>query len=139
MLQADRREAGQEAAEFALAAPLVIGLLVGFLYAGLMLYSQVTISNAARVGTTYLVRNPLADDAEVEDLIRGYLGVLNPARVSIVIAPPRENRVPQVQVDVTLRYRTPFPTVSVPNLAGGAPFVLIRPINLQANSSLNVE
>ncbi len=139
MWQAIRRQAGQEAVEFALSVPLVLGLLVGFLYAGLTLYGQVTISNAARVGTTYLVRHPLAPDEEVEALIRGQLGVLEQSEVIIEISPPREDRVPQVQVDVSIRYRTPFPTFSIPNLAGGPPIVLIRPINLQADSTLNVE
>jgi len=136
---AHRRQNGQEAVEFALAAPLVIGLLIGLLFAALLLYSQVTISNAARVGTTYLVRHPLAQDAEVEEVIRGQLGVLDQAQVSIEIAPPREERVPNVQVDVTIRYRTPFPGITVPNLAGGAPIVVIGPVNLRADSTLNVE
>lgn len=139
MLRALRSEVGQEAVEFALAAPMVIGLLVGFLYAGLILYSQVTITNAARVGTTFLVRNPLAADAEVQELVRRQLGILDPAQVTIEISPPREDRVPQVQVDVLLRYRTPLPTLSLPNLSGGEPIVLLRPINLQASSTLNVE
>ena len=139
MRKSVREQAGQEAVEFALAAPMIIGLLVGFLYAGLMLYAQVTIANAARVGTTYLVRNPLAQDEVVRERIRGQLGVLDPDKVQIEIAPPREDRVPQVQVDVTIRYRTPFPTISIPNLGGGPPIVLIRPIDLQSGSSLNVE
>ena len=85
------------------------------------------------------MRNPLADDAEVLEVVRRQLGVLDPARVVILIDPPRAHRVPHVQVDVTLRYRTSQPTLAIPNLAGGAPIVLIRPISLQANSTLNVE
>lgn len=139
MRKSVREQAGQEAVEFALAAPIIIGLLVGFLYAGLMLYAQVTIANAARVGTTFLVRNPLAQDEVVRERIRSQLGVLDPDKVQIEIAPPREERVPQVQVDVTIRYRTPFPTIALPNLGGGPPIVVVRPIDLQAGSSLNVE
>ncbi len=134
-----RRESGQEALEFALAAPLVIGLLLGFIYTGLLLYGQVTIANAARVGTTYLVRFPLAEDSEVEEVVRGQLGVLDRSRITIEIEPSRAERVPHVQVDVTLRYQAPRPLLSIPNLGGGEPIVLIRPVSLQANSTLNVE
>ena len=133
------RDDGQDTVEFALAAPLIIGLLIGFLYAGLLLYSQVTIANAARVGTTFLVRNPLSPDSEVEELIHGQLGILDPRQISIEIAPDMQDRLPRVQVDVTIRYRTPFPSLSIPNVGGGPPIVLVRPITLRADSTLNVE
>jgi len=81
----------------------------------------------------------LAQDEVVRERIQSQLGILDRTRVQINIAPPREARVPEVQVDVTIRYRTPFPTVAIPNLAGGPPIVLIRPVNLRADSSLNVE
>ncbi len=135
-----RRESqGQETIEFALTIPLVMGMLVGFFYAGILLYSQVTLTNAARVGTSFLVRNPLATDGEVEDMIRAQLGVLDPTAVTIEIEPPRDDRVPYVQIDVSLRYRAPLPTISLPNLAGGPPITIVRPLHLRADSTLNVE
>lgn len=133
------RSTGQNAVEFALATPLVVGLLVGLVYGAYLLYGQVTISNAARVGTTYLVRNPMADDEEVEGIVSAQLGILDRAAVTIDVEPPVESRVPQAQVDVVVGYRTSLPRVTIPNLAGGEPIVLIGDLSLRAGSTLNVE
>ncbi|NPV07432.1 MAG: pilus assembly protein [Anaerolineae bacterium] len=133
------REDGQEAVEFALSVPLLMALIVGFLYMGLILYSQVTLTNAARVGTSYLVREPLASDDEVENVIRARLGILDQTAVTIEISPPRDERVPYVQVDVSLRYNAPVPTISFPNFGGGSPIAVVRPLQLRADSTLNVE
>lgn len=133
------REDGQEAVEFALSVPLLMALIVGFLYMGLILYSQVTLTNAARVGTSYLVREPLATDDEVESVIRARLGILDQTAVTIEISPPRDERVPYVQVDVSLKYNAPVPTVSFPNFGSGSPIAVVRPLQLRADSTLNVE
>lgn len=132
-------ERGQNVVEFALTLPIFVGLLLGFFYTAILLYSQVTLTNAARVGANYLVRKPLATDQEVEALIRANLGVLDQTALTITITPPREERVPHVQMDVSLRYRAPLPTFSIPNLGGGRPVVLIGPLMLMADSTMNVE
>lgn len=134
-----RQENGQEMVEFALALPLFLALLFGLFYVGILLYSHVTLNNAARVGTTHLVRHPLATDAEVEEVIAAQLGVLDPDRVQITVWPAREARVPFGQVDVSLRYRTTVPTLSLPNLAGAEPIILVGPVWLQADSTMNFE
>jgi Flp pilus assembly protein TadG len=133
------RQAGQNAVEFALVAPLVVGLLVGLLYAGFLLYCQITIANAARVGTNYLVRNPMAPDEEVEAVMEAQLGALDRRAITIEIEPPVEDRVPDAQVDVVVGYRADFPRVAVPSFGGGSPVVLVGPLNLRASSTLNVE
>ena len=130
---------GQNLVEFALTLPIFVGLLIGFFYTAVLLYSQVTLTNAARVGASYLARNPLATDQEVGALIRANLGVLDQTALTITITPPRADRVPHVQVDVSLRYRAPLPTFSIPNLGGGRPVVLIGPLILMADSTMNVE
>lgn len=134
-----RDQTGQEMVEFALALPLFLALLVGLFYAGILLYSHVTLNNAARVGTTHLVRHPLATNDEVENVIEAQLGVLDPNRVQITIWPAREARVPFGQVDVSLRYRTALPTLSLPNPVGAGPIVLVGPVWLQADSTMNFE
>ena len=139
-LAAQRKgERGQEVVEFALTLPIFVGLMVGFFYVVILLYSQVTLTNAARVGTTYLVRQPLATDQEVEALVRANLGALDQTALTITIAPPVRERVPNVQVYVSLRYRVPFPQLSIPNLGGGQPVVLVGPLTLMADSTMNVE
>ena len=130
---------GQNLVEFTLTLPILVALIVGFFYAGILLYDQVTITNAARVGTSYLARNPLATDAQVEAVIKSQLGALNPTKLTIAIDPPREDRVPYVQMSVSLRYLTSSPVISVPNLAGGQPIVLVGPLQLRADSTMNVE
>ncbi|MHB0876002.1 MAG: TadE family protein [Anaerolineae bacterium] len=134
-----RSQSGQNLVEFALTLPVFVALIVGFFYSGILLYDQVTLANAARVGTSYLVRNPMATDAEVESVIKGQIGVLDPADLTISIAPPREDRVPYVQLSVSLRYRAPSPRISVPNLTGGRPILLVGPLVLRADSTMNVE
>jgi Flp pilus assembly protein TadG len=132
-------ESGQNLVEFSLTLPVFVALIVGFFYAGILLYDQVTLSNAARVGTSYLVRNPLATDQQVATAIKSQLGVLNPTRLTITVAPPRDQRVPYVQLSISLLYQAPSPTISVPSLTGGRPILLVGPLVLRADSTMNVE
>ena len=132
------RAAGQSAVEFALSVPVFLALLLGLIYVGIIFYSQVTISNAARVGANYLARHPLATDEQVEQVIRSELGALSQAATTIEISPPREERVPYAQLDVTVRYRVPLPTIRIPSLDGGQ-IVLLGPLWLRASSTMNVE
>ena len=118
--------------------PVFLALLLGLIYVGIIFYSQVTISNAARVGANYLARHPLATDEQVEQVIRSELGALSQAATTIEISPPREERVPYVQLDVTVRYRVPLPTIRIPSLDGGQ-IVLLGPLWLRASSTMNVE
>jgi hypothetical protein len=133
-----RPENGQEVVEFALTAPIFVGLLVGFIYAAVLFYSQVTLTNAARVGTSYLVRNPLATDDQVRAVILQQLGVLDPSRLSITITPPRSARVESIQIDVSLRYTPPLPAIVIPNLSGGE-VARLSPLTISADSTMNVE
>jgi len=131
-------ESGQNLVEFALTLPIFVGLLLGFFYAAVMLYSQVTLTNAARVGTNYLVRNPDASDAEVTAEMYRYLGGLNPTLMTVTISPPEGSRVPNVQVDVALSYRVPLPGLRVPNL-GQSGSVHLGSMLLVADSTMNLE
>ena len=133
-----KSNAGQNVVEFALALPVILALLFGLIWFGIILHSQVTLSNAARVGTSFLVRHPLATDAEVETVIRQNLGALDEDRLTVEITPPREQRVPYVQLDVSLRYRVPLPTIAIPTLGGGS-ITLLGPMSLRADSTMNVE
>jgi len=133
-----RGNQGQNAVEFALALPVFLATLFGLVWFAFVFYSQVTLSNAARVGANCLVRFPTGHDDYCTEQVRQSLGILDQSRVTIQFTPPEEQRVPKAQVDVSLRYQVPFPTLAIPNLNGEV-IVLLGPLWLRANSTMNLE
>ena len=83
-----RRSRGQALVEFAIVFPLFLIVLASVLYFGFLLYSKMSIINAAREGAHYGILLDPADaafDTKVGDQVQGAAGAgLNPASVTTV-------------------------------------------------------
>lgn len=81
-----KRSRGQALVEFAIIFPLFLIVLGSVLYFGFLLYSKMSIINAAREGAHYGILLDPADpafDTQVSDQVQGAAGAgLNPADVS---------------------------------------------------------
>jgi Flp pilus assembly protein TadG len=109
-----RRSRGQSLVEFAVVFPVFILVLFGIIEFGFMLYSQMTVSNAAREAARVSVVDP--DPCTIPDLARATglsaASGLNSAYLSINGSVPNCTKAKQgdtVTVTVTYTYHTFFP------------------------------
>jgi len=87
-LSTGQRSRGQALVEFAIVFPIFLIVLASVLYFGFLLYSKMSIINAAREGAHYGILLDPADaafDTKVGDQVQGAAGAgLNPASVTTV-------------------------------------------------------
>jgi Flp pilus assembly protein TadG len=122
---------GTAAVEFALVAPLVVGLLVGLLEVGRLVQVNQIVSNAAREGGRK-ASTGVNTYADVQATVANYLtnaGITNQSGLTVTIAdatqgnsgpqfnPSTANWLDQLEVTVTLPYRNVqlAPLVIAPN------------------------
>lgn len=88
---------GAAAVEFALVLPLLLGMLLGVIEIGLVLYDKAVITHASREGARagIVQRNPKLSVAEITAIVQqqtqsGLIGLLpsNPPQVSVVQSTP---------------------------------------------------
>jgi hypothetical protein len=132
---------GQAIVEFAFTSVLIFALLIAMVGLAVVFYSYVTISNMAREGTSYLIRNATStDDNAVKQYIKlrgGVLQMTEPHPMRIVIEPDAAHisqRVPCGPVAVTVYYEAPLPVVSLPYIITPGRLTILPPITLRAVS-----
>ena len=76
-------ERGTSAVEFALIAPVLLLLLIGIIDLGRAVNAYVTVSNAAREGTHYLVLHPTANPSAIASAVHQRVAPLDPSQVSV--------------------------------------------------------
>ena len=88
LLSTGQRSRGQALVEFAIVFPIFLIVLGSTLYFGFLLYTKMSIINAAREGAHYGILLDPADaafDTQVSDQVQGAAGAgLNPASVTTV-------------------------------------------------------
>jgi Flp pilus assembly protein TadG len=130
---------GQSLVEFALTLPIIIILFVAVVVFAFMLYAHVTMSHAAREGTRYIVGSPQATNAEVEAYVKAKLGILNPSRAVISIAPPPADRDPGENVTVQISYPFQLVDIYVPYIITAGGFRMFPPIWVTAVSTMYLD
>ena len=78
-----REDGATSAVEFALIAPVLFLLIIGIIDLGRAVNAYVTVSNAAREGTHYLVLHPTANPTSIESAVRQRVSPLDPTQVSV--------------------------------------------------------
>ncbi len=130
---------GQSLVEFALTLPIIIILFVVVVVFAFMLYAHVTMSHAAREGTRYIVGSPQATNAEVEAYVKAKLGILNPSRAVISIAPPPADRDPGENVTVQISYPFQLVNIYVPYIITEGGFRMFPPVWVTAVSTMYLD
>lgn len=109
---------GQALVELAITLPILLMVLVGLITIGLIMNSQIILTQAAwegaRAGAT--ISDPAAGDAQITAAVRNALAGLDPDQVQIDIEPrqyqpPRNQPYPMPRghpLTVTLRYDFPL-------------------------------
>jgi|GEM_PF-939245 len=120
---------GQAMVEFAFVFSIFILLFFGFLGLAFVFFSWLTTASAAREGARYVISNPSASDTEINQYIcstsaglgggsTGCNSALSTGDLQITTEPSAAGRIANAQVSVTVRYRVPVPTLTVPFLDG---------------------
>ena len=130
---------GQSIVEFALTLPVIVIFFVAVVVFAFMLYAHVTMSHAAREGTRYIVGAPQATNAEVEAYVKAKLGILNPSRAVISIAPPPADRDPGENVTVQIRYPFQVVDIYVPYIITEGGFRMFPPVWVTAVSTMYLD
>jgi Flp pilus assembly protein TadG len=111
------REAGQEAAEFALLLPVLLLILVGILDLGRLFHAAITIANAAREGARFGMENP-TDIANIQAAVQAEaagtgLDLSDPALSTIAVTCPSGACTAglPIRVDVTFQVQLIVPGI----------------------------
>jgi Flp pilus assembly protein TadG len=99
-----RDDVGQALVEFSLALPILVALTLGIIDGGRLVYSYVTVGNAAREGTRAALVTA-ATDAQVRAWIDAHTGLLGPLSAGATIAPATRQSGGSVSVTVGYAYR----------------------------------
>jgi Flp pilus assembly protein TadG len=118
MRTARRSPRGQELAEYALALPIFLLLVLGIVDMGRAVYYSSALHNAARDGARYGVVNP-TDTAGIESVVRTMAIGMDPADVTVTISMPD---LQTIQVRVTYQYTAVTPLIGT--LFGSNTFLL---------------
>ncbi len=97
-----RDDVGQSLVEFSLVLPILVALPFGIIDAGRLVYSYVTVGNAAREGTRIALVTA-ATDTEVRASIDAHAGLLGRLSTTTTIA-PTTTRQSGGSVSVTVEY-----------------------------------
>lgn len=153
------RAVGQSMVEFALMLPIFILVIIGFLGMAMVFFSYIGASSAAREGARLLAGDPQAVNSAVQTHICTANPILMPAATCLtrsqvvstksscangatydmcIVIEPETGRIQGTLLAVTVRYRTPVPTLSV-SLLNGPEFTFLAPIWVEATSAMRVE
>ena len=115
-----RTRAGATVLEMAVVAPAVLLLLFGMIDLGIAVYAYNTLAEAVRAGTRYGVvhgaratkpAGPLANDRQVEDVVRSYAPGFIPAKLTVTSTWPDGDNEPSSHITVSANYNY-TPTVT---------------------------
>ncbi len=122
--QADKyeRQRGQDLAEYALALPIVLLMLMSILDLGRVIYIYSSLHNSVRDGARYGIINP-TDAAGIEALVRTKAVGLDPIDLTVTVIQPDLDT---IRVGATYQFVVVSPVISV--LVGGSPW----PVGSQA-------
>jgi hypothetical protein len=149
------RAQGQATVEFALMLPLFIVLLIGFFGVATMVFSYLTVNNAARDGIHYVITYPDTKDLGLRDQLCRLDGIGLGGSQEACLAkytagellihgscynPITDQTTCQAfdKPDVTVTYRVPVPTLRVTFL-NGSTFTILGPITVTATSTMIIE
>lgn len=93
---------GQATVEMALVLPVLLLVLLGIVEFGRLLHAQLQLQHAAREGVRLGITG--APDADIEQRVLDAAPTLDPARLSVLIAPPADQRQRGASLTVTLEY-----------------------------------
>lgn len=154
----ENTDTGQALVEFALSIPLVLVVLMGLTGMAFLLFSWVTLYHAANEGVSYTLHNPIDTKKnavkQVEEIVDESV---TPAMFSLYAdgtvscteqsntewlctysnAPDTTVLVSQVDrlVAITIEYRVPLPTVSIPVILGNERITVMTPVPIEATSA----
>lgn len=102
---------GQATVEMALVLPILLLVLMGIVEFGRLLHAQLQLQHAAREGVRLGITG--AHNADIEQRVREAAPTLDPARLSVLITPPPDQRQRGASLTVTLDYTfvTVYPLV----------------------------
>lgn len=102
-----RRERGQELAEYALALPVFLLILMSILDLGRVVYVYSALHNSVREGARYGIINP-TDAVTIETIVRNKAVGLNPAELTVTVVQPN---LQTIQVRATYEFIAVTPIV----------------------------
>ncbi len=102
-----RRERGQELAEYALALPVFLLILMSILDLGRVVYVYSALHNSVREGARYGIINP-SDAVTIETIVRNKAVGLNPAELTVTVVQPN---LQTIQVRATYEFIAVTPIV----------------------------
>ena len=115
-------ERGQDLAEYALALPIVLLILMSILDLGRVVYIYSSLHNSVRDGARYGIINP-TDTLGIEALVRTKAVGLDPLDLTVTVAQPDPQ---SIRVAATYDFAVVSPIVSA--MVGGSPW----PVGSQA-------
>ena len=135
----DHSQRGAAAVEFAILAPIFIGLLFAIVEFGLILYTQSMLAHASREGARYGVVfcTPRRTTTEIRAVVQDYLnncGLISTADVQVTGAGGASGNNLQILVDYNYQY---FVLSRILNSFSGSS--MASSIDLQANTVMIME
>lgn len=123
---------GVSVVEFALLAPVFLGLVIGAIEFGRAAYTQGVVSFAAEEATRYAVVNYSITEDEVRDLTEDCLLGIDPARINAIVVtgpidPVDNTRTISVEVSYDFQFLLPLMPDSVIPISGASRGFLIPP------------
>lgn len=125
-----KRKTGQAMVETALVLPLVLLILLGIAQFGLIMSAQLTLQNSAREGARLGATG--AGDSAVSDRVVATAGILDPARLTIVVTPGESSRIQGSNIAVRVGYRM---DIIIPIIAQ----IIGSELNLSSEVTMRVE
>ena len=148
---------GQSTTEFAFMFPVFVVLLIGLASVSLLFYSYLTAHLAVREGAGALVRDASQTIYQIRTIVCNSTFALNRSQVFVQVD-PSPNGLALIpcssldasegicsactygrQVQVSVYYNVPLPTVSLPAGSGGTNAVFLGPIQIKAESVMTIQ
>jgi Flp pilus assembly pilin Flp len=123
---------GVTAVEFALVAPVLLGLMLGAIEFGRVAYTQGVVSFAAEEATRYAMVNYDIDESDVRNLAQACLLGVDPNRIDAIVVtgpvdPVDNTRAISVEVTYNFEFLLPYLPEGIIRLAGRSRGFLIPP------------
>ena len=125
---------GVSAVEFALLAPVFMGLVIGVIEFGRVAYTQGVVSFAAEEATRYAVVNYSISETEVRNLAEACLLGIDPDRIDAIIVtgpvdPVDNTRTISVEVSYNFEFLLPYlPAGTIPIVGRSRGFLIPPPL-----------
>lgn len=123
---------GVSVVEFALLAPVFLGMVIGVIELGRAAYTQGVVSFAAEEATRYAVVNYAISEDEVRDLTESCLLGIDPSRINAIVVtgpinPADNTRTISVEVSYDFQFLLPLMPDGVIPITGASRGFLIPP------------